>query len=104
MAELGENYVQTFITNLNYKYIIFGINFIVLYFLIYFTNRGIKKGLKPFFEQEKQEVPKLPNKSITLILAAIVSVIVSNHLLEKALLFVNNAWFNETDIIFNLIF
>ena len=100
--ELGEQYVQKFLTDIKYKYSIMGISFGLLSVILYFTNRGIKKGLKPFFEQEKQEVPKLPNKSITLIIAAIVSVIISNDLLEKLLLFISNASFNETDIIFNL--
>lgn len=100
--ELGEQYVQKFITDIRYKYSIMGISFIFLSIILYFTNRGIKKGLKPFFEQEKQEVPKLPNKSITLIIAAIVSIIISNELLEKVLLFASNASFNEYDIIFGL--
>ena len=54
--ELGENYIQAFETNLKCKYIIFGINFVLLYIIMYFTNRGIKKGLKPFFEKEKKEM------------------------------------------------
>ena len=101
-VELGEQYVEKFLTDIKYKYSIMGISFIFLSIILYFTNRGIRKGLKPFFEEEKQEVPKLPNKSITLILAAIISVMISNNLLEKVLLFVSNASFNETDIIFNL--
>ena len=101
-VELGEQYVQKFFTDIKYKYSIIGTTFIFLSIILYFTNIGIKKGLKPFFEDEKQEVPKLPNKSITLIIAAIVSVIISNNLLEKILLFISNAYFYETDIIFNL--
>ena len=101
-TELGNQYVEKFVTDIKYKYSIIGISFVFLSIVLYFTNRGIKKGLKPFFEQEKQEIPKLPNKSITLIVSAIVSVIISNNLLEKILLFVSNAWFNEVDIIFNL--
>lgn len=100
--ELGEQYVEKFLTDIKYKYSIMGISFVVLSVILYFTNKGIRKGLKPFFEQENKEVPKLPNKSITLIIAAIVSVIISNDLLEKVLLFVSNASFNEADIIFNL--
>lgn len=100
--ELGEQYVEKFLTDIKYKYSIMGISFAILSVILYFTNRGIKKGLKPFFEQEKQEMPKFPNKSITLIISAIVSVIISNDLLEKILLFVSNASFNEVDIIFNL--
>lgn len=100
--ELGEQYVEKFFTDIKYKYSIMGITFVLLSIILYFTNRGIKKGLKPFFEQEKREVPKLPNKSITLIVAAIASVIVSNDLVDKVLLFVSNASFGKTDIIFNL--
>lgn len=101
-VELGEQYVEKFFTDIKYKYSIMVITFVLLSIILYFTNKGIKKGLKPFFEQEKREVPKLPNKSITLIVAAIVSVIVSNDLVDKVLLFVSNASFGKTDIIFNL--
>lgn len=100
--ELGDQYVEKFITDIKYKYSIMGISFIFLSIVLYITNRGVKKGLKPFFEQENKEIPKLPNKSITLIIAAIVSVIISNNLLEKVLLFASKASFNEVDIVFNL--
>ena len=100
--ELGDQYVQKFFTDIKYKYSIMGISFVLLSIILYFTNKGIKKGLKPFFEQEKRDVPKLPNKSITLIVAAIASVVISNHLLDKVLLFVSNASFGKSDIIFNL--
>lgn len=98
--ELGENYVQAFFTNLSYKYIIFGINFIVLYILIYFTNRGIKKGLKTFFEKENKEMPKLLNKSIAFVISVIVSTFMSNILMKKILLCSSNASFGVTDPIF----
>ena len=100
--ELGEQYVEKFLIDIKYKYIIMGISFVFLSTILYFTNIGIKKGLKPFFKQENKEMPKLPNKSITLIISAIISVIISNNLLEKVLLFASNASFNETDIIFGL--
>ena len=101
-VELGQQYVEKFFTDIKYKYSIMGISFVLLSIILYFTNIGIKKGLKPFFEQEKKEMPKLPNKSITLIVSAVASVIISNHLLDKVLLFVSNASFGKTDIIFNL--
>ena len=100
--ELGDNYIQSFITNLNYKYLIFGINFIILYFLIYFTNRGIKKGLKVFFEKENKQMPKLLNKSIAFIVSVIISAFASNVLMEKILLFISNASFGISDPIFGL--
>ena len=42
--ELGEKYTNIFFTNLKYRYTIMGINFVILYFIIYNTNKGIKKG------------------------------------------------------------
>ena len=100
--ELGENYVKIFYTNLKYKYIIMAVNFVILFVLIYFTNRGVKKGIKPFLEQDKVKMPKLPNKSIALVIAAIVSVIFSNRILEKILLVIGNTTFATSDPIFNM--
>lgn len=99
--ELGDNYIQVFKTNLNYKLIIFGINFVLLYILIYITNRGIKKGLKPFFEKENKELPKLLNKSLALVLSLLVSTFISNVLMNKILLCASNVSFGVTDPIFN---
>ena len=62
--ELGENYLHTFLTKQKIQYIVMGVNFIFIFLVMYFTGRSIKKGLKVFFEQEKKEMPRLPNKSI----------------------------------------
>ena len=88
--ELGENYIDIFYTNLKYRYIIMAINFVLVFILIYFTNRGIKKGLKPFFEQDNVAMPRLPNKSLAFVIAAMVSAIFSNNILEKILLATGN--------------
>ena len=98
--ELGENYIQAFETNLKCKYIIFGINFIVLYIIMYFTNRGIKKRLKPFFEKENKEMPKLLNKSISLVASVVISTLVSNTLMKQFLLCASNASFGINDPVF----
>lgn len=100
--ELGSNYINIYQTNLKYKYIIMGINFVFLYIVMYFTNIGIKKGLKEFFDEEKKEMPKLLNKSLALVISAIGSVVVSNLLLNKILLLSSNTSFGITDPIFNL--
>lgn len=100
--ELGEQYIHIFYTNMIYKYSIMAINFVVLYFIIYLTNRGIKKGLKPFFEKENKPMPKLLNKSLALVIAAIVSVIVSATLMQKIMLMINSTSFGIQDTIFNL--
>ena len=99
--ELGENYTEVFFTNLKYKYTIFGINFISLYFIIYMTTRGIKKGLKSFFDIEKKEMPKVPNKSIAFIISAVVSALMSSVIMKQIILCSSNASFGIQDPIYN---
>lgn len=100
--ELGEKYTSIFYINIMYRYIIMGVNFVFLYFVIYVTNRGIKKGLKPFFEKEKKPMPKLLNKSLALVISAIVSIIVSAVFMQKLMLALNSTSFGISDPIFNL--
>ena len=100
--ELGEQYVNIFYTNMFYQYSIMAVNFVVLYFVIYFTNRGIKKGLKPFFEKENKPMPKLLNKSLALVISAIVSILVATSLMQKIMLVMNSTAFGIQDAIFNL--
>ena len=100
--ELGEQYVQELLTNYKVKYSVMAIIFVFLYFLIYVTNRGIKKGLREFFDREKIEMPKLPNKSLALIISAITSVIASNSLVQNIILGMSNVSFGKTESIFGL--
>ena len=100
--ELGKSYTNIFKTNITYKYAIMAVNFVVLYIMIYFTNKGIKKGLKPFFEKEEKSMPKLPNKSLALIISAIASFVAASVLMQKFMLAVSNASFGVQDPIFGL--
>ncbi len=100
--ELGEQYTDVFYTNLTYKYTIMAINFVFLYLVIYFTNRGIKKGLKPFFVNENKPMPKLLNKSLALVISAITSIIVASVLMQKIMLIINSTSFGIPDPIFGL--
>ena len=100
--ELGESYTNIFKTNITYRYTIMGINFVALYVVVYLTNRGIKKGLKPFFEKEEIQIPKLPNKSLALVISAVASFIVSAVFMQKIMLATSNASFGIQDPIFGL--
>ena len=100
--ELGQKYVSVFSTNLKYRYTIMVVNFVVLYLMLYLTNRGIKKGLKPFFEKEKKTMPKLPNKSLSLVISAIASFVVSSMLTQKLMLIMSGASFGTQDPLFGL--
>ena len=100
--ELGEKYLDVFYTNIIYRYALMAINFVILFFVIYMTNRGIKKGLKPFFDKEKKEMPKLLNKSISLVISIIISVFVSDRMMQNIMLVMANTSFGITDPIFGL--
>lgn len=100
--EIGENFKNVFSQNLKYQYGIMGINFTILFIAICFTNSRIKKALKAFFEEEKKEMPKLPNKSIAFILSIIASLMISGFMKEQVALFLNKAWFGIDDPIFNM--
>lgn len=99
--EIGENFKGVFTQNLTYLYATIGVNFIILFIAMYLTNRGIKKGLKAFFDEEKKEMPKLPSKSIAFILSGIVSIFISGLMTQKVALFFNKAFFAIEDPIFN---
>ena len=100
--ELGENYLQTFLTKEKYYYSVLIINFILVYIIMYFSGRKIKKGLKVFFEQENKQVPRLPNKSIAIVTAIIESLIVGQKFTPNIILWISNTSFREVDAVFGL--
>mgnify|MGYP004586064731 CR=1 FL=1 len=100
--ELGENYLQTFLTKEKYYYVVLLINFVLVYIIMYFTGRKIKKGLKVFFEQENKPIPKLPNKSIAIVTAIIESLIVAKKFTPNIILCISNTSFREVDAVFGL--
>ncbi len=95
--ELGEQYLSIFWQNVSYQFLTFGINFVVLFLLIYWTNRRIQKELKPFFEEEKRKMPKMLNKSIALIGSIVISFCVTNMMIDKLMLCINATGFGITD-------
>lgn len=101
ILELGEKYLPIFWRNIAYMSITFIVNFLVLFILIYLTNRKIKNGLKPFFDEEKRKMPKILNKSLAFILSILVSGLTTSVLLDKVMLCFNSAGFGINDPIMN---
>ncbi len=99
---IGENYLSIFKTDFLYTAITFIINFIFLFLSFYFTNKTLKKGLKVFFDDEKKEMPKFPNKSVSFVIALIGSILSSRMLLNNILLCFSGSKFGITDPVFNL--
>ncbi len=100
ISGIGENYLSVFKTDIIYTFITFIINFVILYLSFYLTNKTIKKGLKVFFDDEKKEMPKFPNKSVCFIIALIGSALSSRILLKNILLCFSGSKFGITDSVF----
>ena len=102
ILEIGEQYTDVFAKNIYYKVICNLVNFAILFLAIYIATRITKRGLRKFFEEEKKQLPRLPNKLIAFIVSIIVTMLTSDMLTKKVMLFFNSGWFGETDPIFNL--
>lgn len=99
--EMGEQYVSIFWKNFQYKTISLVVTFLFVFAALYITNKRISSGLKEFFDDEKKAMPKLPNKSISLIIATLVSLVTSNMTMNKLILFINSTSFEIEDQIFH---
>lgn len=99
--ELGEQYVEKFMQSMQYNITLFGINFLFLFLLFYIITIFIKKGLRKFFIEEKVDMPKLPNKSLALVISAILTIILVPEASSKIILSMNAASFEITDQVFN---
>lgn len=99
---LGEEYVKIFQENLKQKAIVFMSGFLITYFATYITTRIIKRGLKKFFEEDKKEMPRLLNKSISLLFGILAGLFVTNTITNKAILAFNSTLFAKTDPVFGL--
>lgn len=102
IKEIGENYISIFWQNMRHMGITAILNFLIVFFIIYFTTSKLKKCLKTFFEDEKVDMPKLPQKSIAFVIATIVTIATSSIILEKALLCFYNTQFVATDPVLGL--
>ena len=97
---IGEEYESVFNEKIYSKYSMNAILFVVFYILLYVSNRFIFRGLKKFFEDEKKDFPRLPNKTICIIIALIFSTIYTNVLCDKFMILKNAAVFGKGDPIF----
>lgn len=102
IQEIGENYLDIFQRNLQYSNLVLVVNFIIIFVATYITTRFIKKGLKVFFQEEKKEMPKLPNKSISFVLATVISILTSGFLTETVVMAMNGTLFGTDDPVFGL--
>ncbi len=97
---IGENYLNVLEEKITNRCTVFLTAFISIYIFVYVLNKFIKRGLKKFFDDEKKEMPKLPNKSLSFLLALLGGIIASTMLADKLAIFTNAAQFGQYDPIF----
>lgn len=100
VKEIGELYTDVFFQNVKNSVYVMSTVFVSVFIIIYISNKFIKRGLRKFFEEEKKEMPKLPNKSLAIVMALIASAIGFKMITAKFGVFANAAVFVETDPIF----
>lgn len=100
IISISEKYETVFNQKIQNKYTVFGVSALLIYIFTYILNKFIKRGLKKFFVEENKTLPKLPNKSISLVLALLGGVVASVMLADRFALIKNGALFGQTDPIF----
>ena len=100
IKEIGENYTEIFYTNLKYQYIMFLVIFIIIFITFAINTKIIKIGLKKFFDEDKKQMPKLPNFSISLISGILGGLVGQRFLMESFKLCLNNTFFGIEDAVF----
>lgn len=100
IKEIGEEYTSIFTKNFYLKTGMFCVSFAITYILFYINNKIIKKGLKNFFDEDNRKVPKLPNKSISLIASIFSGICSLKFLYTKYIMCVNATAFGITDKVF----
>jgi hypothetical protein len=100
IKEIGENYTSIFFKNFYLKFGMFIVSFLVTYILVFINNKTIKKGMKHFFDEEKRNMPKLPNKTICLIFGLFSGFFSLKFLYTKYIMCINAASFGKVDPIF----
>ena len=100
--QVGENYTTIVISNMQTYYGIALVSGIIAFITIYINNLISKHGIRKFFDEDNVKMPKLQNKSIALIIAILVFLIVPNFIDKDFTMFINGTQFGgNLDPIFN---
>ena len=98
--EIGEQYEDVFYSKVKEIARVSGTAFVGVFILSIIINSITKSGIKKFFEDEKKEMPKLPNKSIAFCLALFAAIFANFYLRGKYSMFMNASVFGQQDPIF----
>ncbi len=100
--EAGSQYLKIYRMRELEKFLIFAFNFVIVFFLMYFTTRKMQSNLKDFFIKEEKEFPNLPKKSISFVIALVLSLIAQIAFAGDFLKLFNMSWFGKKDPIMGM--
>lgn len=100
--DAGSQYLKVFKIRSLEKILIFVINFILIYILMFFVTRSMQNNLKELFKDEKKDFPNLPTKSISFIISLVVSLIIQFVFAGDFIKILNIGWFGKKDSILSL--
>ena len=98
--EIGEKYENVFYSKVKEVARVSGTTFIGVFILTWIVNSITKSGIKKFFEDDKKEMPKLPNKSIAFCVALVAAIFANFYLRGNYSMFMNASVFGQPDPIF----
>lgn len=99
LDEIG-GFSSVYLTNLLYRAIAFVVGFIVVFALVYITNRFIIRNMNGYLKKLELPAKKLPNRTFALIAAFFGALICKEMFYQKILTFLHYTPFNTTDPIF----
>ena len=100
VLEIGERFENVFYSKVAEIARVSGGAFVGVFFLSLIINSITKSGIKKFFEDEKKEMPKLPNKSISFCIALFAAIFANFYLRGKYSMFMNASVFGQADPVF----
>ncbi len=95
--EAGSQYLKIYWSRTIERAVVFSVNFIVIYFAMFFVTKNMQKNLKELFSDERKDFPNLPTKSISFVISLIVALIAQFVFAGDFLKLFNTAWFGKRD-------
>ena len=100
--EAGTQFFKIFRIRTIEKTVIFAVNFIWIYIMMFIITKNMQRNLKELFLDEKRDFPNLPAKSISFVIALVISLIAQFIFAGDFLKLFNTAWFGKKDSILSL--
>lgn len=100
--EAGSEYLKIYQSRTLEKVCIFFVNFVGIYLFIFVITKNMQSNLKDLFANEKKNFPNLPTKSISFVIALVLSLLAQVTFAGDFLKLFNVAGFGKKDSVLSL--